>query len=112
MTVATYDPRDVRVTFNGMEFTGFVDGALIEVERDPVPRTPSRKRAGSIELTLVQQGGDLRNLWDWIDAMPVPEGVQVQRWELARMIKRAIRRWRRKVRMQVRRRRGRGATSA
>ena len=26
----TYDPKDVKVTFNGVELTGFADGTLIE----------------------------------------------------------------------------------
>lgn len=32
----TYDPKDVKVTFNGVELTGFADGTFIKVEREPL----------------------------------------------------------------------------
>lgn len=33
-TVRTYDPENVKVTFNGIELTGFIDDTFIQAERD------------------------------------------------------------------------------
>lgn len=114
MNVATYDPHDVRTTFNGVEFKGFADGTLIEVERQ-LPDSPPHARinpiSGAVEITLEQVGGDMRELWHQIKVMPVPPEVLRQRYAWLKQLRLVFRQSRRRRRMALRRRRGRGACS-
>lgn len=65
MTVRTYDPNSVSLTFFGSTITGFQEGTFINVERDTetftkvngvgdVSRTRSHNRGGRITFTLMQ----------------------------------------------------------
>lgn len=73
--VRTYDPKDVKVTFNGVELKGFADGAFIEVEREVQADarnlrqgilSPNEVRTsrfgGEISVTLLAQGSGI-----WLD---------------------------------------------
>lgn len=63
--VKTYDPMDAKITFNGVELTGFMDGTFLEfleVERDE--GAFKLNAGGTITITLDQTGRPLV----WCDA--------------------------------------------
>jgi hypothetical protein len=91
LTARVYDPRKVVATFNGIEFEGFIDGTFIEVERAQ-PRSVGARELPDVKFTA-----------------RVP--CFVRTWTI-KIPKRLLRKWRRKKRMKLRRRRGRGACSA
>lgn len=99
--IATYNPSTVRATYTAK------DGRVVEfqpfMQPDPESvRVTEATHAGiTWSVTLRQDGPPLPDdIWD---------AIEVAARKLAR---RRIRRWRRKQRMELRRRRGRGACSA
>lgn len=65
MSVRTYDPNDISMSFFGYPITGFMEGSFITVERDTetftkvtgvgdVSRTRSHNKGGRITFTLMQ----------------------------------------------------------
>ena len=99
--IKTYDPKDVVVTFNGIEIKGFSDGTFIETE-DEFPeheRNPvSAKRSGTCTLTLIQEAEGNAALNDIVSRL---WSIDVEAF-LARMAKKD----RRRVRMARKKRRG------
>lgn len=66
MAIATYDPKNVIVTIDGTNLSGFADGTFVTVERasetftkvvgayGEVARVKSADRSGSMTITLMQ----------------------------------------------------------
>lgn len=66
MSVRTYDPTQLVVTFGGIPISGFADGTYISVERDEetftkvtgadgtTARSKTANRSGAVTLTLLQ----------------------------------------------------------
>lgn len=66
MAIATYDPKNVIVTVDGTNLSGFADGTFVTVERasetftkvvgayGEVARVKSADRSGSMTITLMQ----------------------------------------------------------
>lgn len=66
MAIATYDPKNVIVTVDGTNLSGFADGTFVAVERasetftkvvgayGEVARVKSADRSGSMTITLMQ----------------------------------------------------------
>lgn len=79
MTTATYDPKDVSITFKGTLIGGYTDGDFIEVEQSEetftlkagcdgaVTRTHNRNETGKATLTLMAESptnDTLRDIWE------------------------------------------------
>jgi hypothetical protein len=90
-----YDPKDVKVTFNGVELTGFLDGDFIKFERDDEFVTPQINVSGSgtCTFTLLQEGQS--NLLG-----TSPDDVLVRYWKLD--VEAYFCRWERKQRRRAR----------
>jgi hypothetical protein len=104
--IRTYDPKDVKVTFNGVEITGFMDGAFIGVDpaapdSDRTAHLRAEARGGTCRFTLLQEGQS--NLFG-----AVCDEVQTRQWTLSinELLKRWARKDRRRARMARKKRRG------
>jgi len=78
--IKTYDPKDVKVTFNGVELTGFADGTFISVDpaapdSDRTAFTRAKVRDGTCTFTLLQEGQS-----DLVEK--VYDDVQVRHWNI------------------------------
>lgn len=65
----TYDPKDAKITFKGIEIKGYADGTFVEHLRSDdvpleLPRVKNLNKCGSVNVTLISESPDdvLRDL--------------------------------------------------